>query len=283
MQLLSWVHILLNLVGLLLWLKWREERLHSTRRPTGTTLLSTLKKAGKAPAYQWAYLGALAGLLLVRAIGYWHIGAGVRWTPCVELGAIVLPFRSDMFSRMLMFSAGSQVVFVAEFYFLLLLLSAVNRRVSDTDPMQNQIRAHLGWIDRWPGFVKILLPFVAGGLFWLALGPLLATSGFQLPAKSMNHTAQQAALIGLASFLVWKYFVAGLLLMHLVTSYVFLGNAPIWTFISTTARNLLKPISWLPLQFGKLDFSPVLGAALVLLLGELLSRALPKWYQALPF
>ena len=116
-----------------------------------------------APAYRWLYLGLLAGLVLLRGLGYWQMGIGVRWTPVIDLGAIVIPFRSDKWLRMLAFSPVSLAVFVAEFYFCLLLFSAVNRKVADTEPLQNQIRAHLGWIDRWPGFVKLLLPFLLAG------------------------------------------------------------------------------------------------------------------------
>ena len=283
MQLLGWVHAILNIVGLLLWLKWREEMLQSVRRPVGGALLSTLKRAGDAPAYRWLYLGLLAGLLFLRGIGYWQMGTGVRWTPAIDLGAIVIPFRSDLFLRMLLFSLCSQLVFMAEFYFCLLLLSAANRKVADTEPMQNQIRAHLGNIDRWPGFVKLLLPFVLTASSWMCVSPLLVKLGFLLPSKSVEHTLEQALLLGLASFLVWKYLIAGLLLLHLITSYVFLGNSAFWTFVSATGRNLLKPVAWLPLQAGKVDFTPVVGAALALSLGELLSLWLPRWYSTLPF
>jgi uncharacterized protein YggT (Ycf19 family) len=283
MQLLGWVHVLLNLVGLMLWLKWREEMLQSARRVVGVALVSTLRRAEEAPSRRWLYLGWLAGLVFLRAVGYQVMGTGVRWTPVIDLVAIVIPFRSDLFWRMLSFSVTSQVVFVMEFYFWLLLLSAVNRRVADTEPLQNQIRAHLGFMDRWPGFVKLLLPFLLTGTAWVCVSPLLVKLGFQLPPKSFEHTLEQALLIGLASFLVWKYLVAGLLLVHLITSYVFLGHSPLWTFVSTTGRNLLKPLDWLPLRLGKLDFSPVVGAALVLGLAYLLASLLPRWYRALPF
>ncbi|MCX6902736.1 MAG: hypothetical protein NTW03_04520 [Verrucomicrobia bacterium] len=282
MQLLVLVHFLLNVAGLLLWLRWREERLLSARRAGGGTLLATLRKAGRTPVYRWSNLGLLVGLVLVRALAYWHMGSAIGWTPAIGLGAIVLSFRSDFLGRMVLFSLASLVVFIAEFYFWLLLISVINRKVSDADPWQNRVRAHLGWIERWPAGLKLLLPFLLTAMVWAGLAPLLARLGFQLPAKSMSHTIQQAGVLGLASYLVWKYLMVGLLLSHLVTSYVYLGNAPFWTFINHTGRNLLWPIRWMPLRLGQIDLAPAAAAALVLFLGELGLRELPKLYARLP-
>jgi len=71
-------------------------------------------------------------------------------------------------------------------------------------------------------------------------------------------------------------------LLHLLISYVYLGNSKVWTFIEGTARNLLKPLRWLPLRAGKADFAPILGIALVLTAAELGSRLLTSIYQKLP-
>jgi uncharacterized protein YggT (Ycf19 family) len=283
MQPLDIVHLLLNLVGLLLWLRWREEMLQSSRRSGGLTLLGTLKRTASSSGRRWSWLALLAGLVGLRALGYWQIGSAVRWTPSLDLGALVISFRSDLFGRILIFSVCSQLAFVACFYFWLLLLSAVNRRLSDTDPFQNRIRAHLGWVDRWPAALKLLLPFLFTAGLWLALEPVLGRLGYILPATSLRHTAQQAVLIGLASYLVWKHLIAGLLLLHLVTSYVYLGHSPFWNFIGSSGGSLLRPLSWLPLRLGRIDLSPLLGAALVLFLGELLDRSLPELYRGLPW
>ncbi len=282
MHLLGIVHLLLNLVGLLLWLRWREEMLQSTRR-SGPSLMHTLRRTSNSAGRRWSWLGLLGLLIVLRALGYWHIGSAVRWAPAIDLGAMVISFRSDLLGRILVFSLLSQAVFIACFYFWLFFLSAVNRRVSDSDPFQNRVRAHLGWLERWPALLKALLPFLLTGALWLALEPLLGRLGYIRPATSLGHTAQQALLIGLASFLVWKYLIAGLLLLHLVTSYVYLGNSPFWTFISVTGRNCLKPLAWLPLRMGRIDLAPLLGAALALFLAEVLDRRLPELFRSLPW
>jgi hypothetical protein len=282
MPLLGFVHLLLNLVGLLLWLRWREEMLHFSRRATGGTLLATLRKASSTASSRWTWLGCLLGLLILRAVGYWHIGAAVRWAPFLDLGALVIIFRSDLLSRMLVFSFCSQAAFVAGFYCWLLFLSALNRRVSDAEPVQNRVRAHLGWMERWPAFLKLLTPFLLAAFLWLGLGPLLAKLDFILPARSPNHILQQALVVGLASFLVWKYLLVGLLLLHLLATYVYLGHSPFWTFINLTGRNLLRPLSWIPWRVGRVDPAPLVGAALILFLAELAYRSLPSLYQRLP-
>ena len=55
----------------------------------------------------------------------------------------------------------------------------------------------------------------------------------------------------------WKYFIVGILLLHLLNSYVYFGNHPFWNFVNATARNLLYPLRWLPLRVGKVDFAAV--------------------------
>lgn len=284
MQPLAWLHLLLNIVGLLLWLRWREDALQSRRRGTGGTLLATLKRAGAAERYRWAFPGLLVLLVFLRALGYWSMGTGVLWTPSIDLCALTIPFRSDMFTRMLMFSLVSLILFLMDFYFVLLLLSAANRRIPDTDSWQNQIRAHLGVLERLPSFLKLILPFLVTALVWMGISPLLAKAGYQLPPKSFAPILQQALLIGLASFLAWKYVIVAILLVHFVTSYVYLGNAPFWAFLTATARNLLTPISWVHfLQVGRLDLTPLVGAALVLFLGEAARHGLPWLYRQIPF
>jgi uncharacterized protein YggT (Ycf19 family) len=110
---------------------------------------------------------------------------------------------------------------------------------------------------------------------------LLPRAGYPLPQCSLKQTLQQAPIFGLAGFLVWKYLITGLFVLHLVSSYVFLGNAPFWSFVNLTSRNLLRPIGWIPLRLGRIDLAPLVGAALVLFLGELTTRNLPWLYERL--
>jgi uncharacterized protein YggT (Ycf19 family) len=67
------------------------------------------------------------------------------------------------------------------------------------------------------------------------------------------------------------------LFLHLLVSYVYLGSSPVWDFISLTARNLLAPLKWLPLRTRRVDFAPLVGIVLILLL----LVAVPHFVQVL--
>jgi len=111
-----------------------------------------------------------------------------------------------------------------------------------------------------------------GGLLWLALHPLLAQLAIVPETKSNGQLLEQAAVLGLGTYLAWKYLIVGILVLHLLNSYVYLGNHPVWNFVNATARNLLSPLRWAPLRLGKVDFLPVAAIALVFLVTEPLSR-----------
>ena len=76
--------------------------------------------------------------------------------------------------------------------------------------------------------------------------------------------------------------IAAVLLLHIIGSYIYLGNVPFWNFINSIARTLFKPTSFIPLQWGKFDFSPALVMVLVFLLGRAAERGLLQLYVRLP-
>ena len=277
---MSILDLILNLAGLLLWLSWRGVRVERSRSLTAP-LGHMLKSAGPT-GRKSIYLAILAGLLIVRGLFYWQIGSSTHWTPLVPFGPVVLAFRSDSSSRIFLFSFVSFGFTLAVFYLCVLLLSLVNGKISDGDPQQKWIRMQLGWLESWPWFLKILFPALVSVLVWCALGPLLRRTGIVPPADSFLHLAEQGAVIGLASMLTWKFLIAGVLILHLVNSYVYLGSFSFWTYINATARGLLRPLSFLPLQFARLDFSPVVALAVVFFLAEAASRGLAHLYQRLP-
>ena len=71
-----------------------------------------------------------------------------------------------------------------------------------------------------------------------------------------------------------QFSVTAFLVVHLVGSYVYLGRSPLWDFASLTARNLLAPLAPLPLRLGRLDFAPVVGMGVILLLLQTLPNGL---------
>ncbi len=273
---------ILNLVGLWLWLNWRALGFSATATAPGVSLLRTLRRAEPAPPKRWGYLVALAVLLLFRTVIYRQVGAAIHWTPHVHLGILSLPFRSDSPGRMLLFSLFSFGLLLGLCYLWLLALSVVNWRLPDGDALQRLVRLQLGWVERLPVLVRLLLPPLFAALLWFGSNPLLVRLGIVPPAVSTWHTVQQGLVMGLATFPAWKYLLLAILLMYLVNNYVFLGNSPVWLFVQATGQNLLAVVRWLPLRLGRVDFTPLLGIILVILATDFGTRWLTELYRRLP-
>lgn len=277
------VDFILNCAALLLWLHWRALGFVRSTSTVRVSLLSTLKKAEPAGRGRWIYLAGLLALLVLRSFFYSQMGAAMNWMPSLNLVAIHLSFRSDYLSRMFLFSGLSFGLMLAGFYAWLLLLSVANRKAPESEPWQKRVRLHLGWLERLPAAVKFFLPMAGGALLWFLASPGLVRLGMLPPPVSQVHLGEQAIVLGAATFLVWKLLIALLFLLYLMNSYVFLGNFPFWSFVNLTARNLLRPLNWLPLQIGKMDLAPLLGMALVYLLAEASASWLAILYQRLPW
>jgi len=279
---MDFLNFLLNLAGLLLWLNWRSIGFVARAMASSASLLGTLKRTQSTAASRWPHLAGLVALLLFRSVFYWQVGSALRWTPQLSLAVLTIPFRTNFLGLALLFSWFSFGLTLAAFYLSLVLLSLANRRVSDTDPLQRLVRLHLGWIEPCPILAKLLMPPLVAALLWLLVAPVFSRLNLVPPASTVGITFQKGLIIGAAAFRSWEFLIVGLLLLHLLISYVYLGNSKVWTFIEGTARNLLKPLRWLPLRAGKADFAPILGIALVLTAAELGSRLLTSIYQKLP-
>jgi uncharacterized protein YggT (Ycf19 family) len=277
------IDFILNLAALLLWWSWLAIRFDPLTKTSAASLIGTLRKADPTGPKRWKYLATLLALLLLRAGIYHLLSPALHWTPALELDIIDLSFRSDLMGRMLLFSLLSFALTLGVFYLWVLLLSVANSGVPDLDPFQRLVRLYFKWLENWPWLVKLFLPFVAGALLWLALHPILTGMAIVPKGRSNLQVLEQAALIGATTYLAWKYLIVGVLLLHLLNSYVYLGNHAIWNFINTTARNLLHPLRWLPLRLGKVDFLPLIGIALVFLVTETFSRLPMRYYHLLPF
>jgi uncharacterized protein YggT (Ycf19 family) len=80
---------------------------------------------------------------------------------------------------------------------------------------------------------------------------------------------------------VLKFLLVAVLALHLLNSYVYLGDLPLWSFVNATARSLLRPLQWLPLRAGRVDFAPLLAIAVVLAGAQWSQRGLAQLYQKL--
>ena len=275
------IDFILNLAGLLLWLNWRSVRFDPLGKRTPATLIGTLRRAEPRRLRRWHLLAALGGLLLLRALFYWQIGSAARWTGTLNLSVITLSFRSDYFVRMLLFSIFSFGLTLGVFYLWLLLLSILAG--PEPLPFHRLVRMPLGGIDRWARGVKFLLPLFVMATFWWLASWLLAELQIIPKPVSTAQRFEESLVIGLSSYLTWKYLAGALLVLHLLNSYIYFGKHPFWGYVNAGAQTLLSPLRALPLRVGKADFAPVVGIVLVFLVAELAGRGLVLLYGKLPF
>lgn len=276
------LHSILNLVALLLWVNWRGMGFKEYV-PYRSTLVHTLRSADARPTGRWRYLVALAALLYLRGMLYQQVGPALKWVPTLDLGVLTLPFRSDQPWRMMLYSGLTFLSLMTAFHLGLLLLSAVNRAIPDTQPVQHLVRLHLGAVDRWPAAFKLLLPVVIITPLWLTLHPLLVAAGLLPAAAGFRLMIEQGLVLSLAAFLFLKPLVLAILLVYLVNSYVYLGRSPLLDFTSDTARQMLTLLRWLPLQWRRIDFAPVVLGGLIWLAGRGIERGLGTLFGRLPF
>jgi uncharacterized protein YggT (Ycf19 family) len=280
---MGWLNLVIDLAALTLWLNWHQLRSDPLAKTTPATLVGTLKRAETARPKRWKFPAALAALLAARAWLYLELSGVVNLTPKLRLGFVSIPFRADLPVHMLVFSVLSFCFVLAGFYLWMLLLSTVNRGTAEANPVHKLVQLQVKWLERWPNSLKLLCPFLLGCLAWLALHPLLHRLGVVPGNKSAAQLAAQAAVIGLSTYLAWKYLVLGVLLLHLVNTHVYLGDLPVWNYLDATGRNLLSPLHWLPLRAGRVDFLPLLVMALVILVARFVEKPPGSFYQWLPF
>ena len=277
---------ILNLVALLLWLHWRSLRFDPLTQRIPATLVGTLRPAEPRRLAGWKWLVGLGFLLATRALVYRGIGDPVEWTPKLNLGVVVPALRGDNLQLDLLYSVLSFMRLLLIFYFWLLVLAAINHRTLEPDPLLKLVRLQLGRCARWPWPWAVSLPVVLAASLWVVLHPLLVHLDLAGPAGSTAHLLEQGALVGMSLLLTLQFLLPGLLLLYIVSSYVYLGTNPFWEFISASARNLLAPLRLL--RLGKLDLAPAVGIVLVilvlhflpnLLLAELTQHHLSFWPQ----
>lgn len=260
------INFILDIAGLLLWLSWRSIPFDPLTRATPATLAGTVRRAEPPRLKRWHFLAVLLGLLFVRAIFYWQIGPAVNWTPRLDLGVLALAFGGSAFVTPLLFSILSFARTWIIFHFWLLALAIINGRSTEAGPIQKMILLQLGWVARWPRAVQIVAPALFTAVSWMAVHPLLAWVGMVHRTQSISHLLGQGAILGATIYFTLKNLLPAFLFLYVIVSYVYLGSSPFWNFLSATSRRVLLPLNRLPLHFGRIDFAPLIGIVLILLL-----------------
>lgn len=269
---------ILNVAGFLLWLNWCTARLDPMARATARTLLGTLKPVAPIRFRRWPLLAWIVLLLVGRAIFYWELGPALNWNPTLDLGAVVLPFKSGSFAQVLLFSLLSYVRIFVILYLWIIFLKAVAPSDARENPTAKLLKLYLGRLAHWPTAVQLIVPFVAGAVLWIGLEPVLVKLGITLPAHSVLQLLNRAALVGVGSYVTLRWLIAFLLLVHLVDTYVYMGKTSALEFGVATAANLLRPLRKIRLRIGKIDLADLIGIALVFLIGEAVLWVLPRLY-----
>jgi len=120
-------------------------------------------------------------------------------------------------------------------------------------------------------------------LFWWLASWTFGWLGISLKQISMAERFEQSLVIGLGSYLLWKFPLGALLLLHLLNSYIYFGKHPVWKYINVTAQKLLQPLRKIPLRIGRVDFAPVLAITVIFFAAEGAGRGLGWLYARLPF
>jgi uncharacterized protein YggT (Ycf19 family) len=276
------VDFILNLAGLLLWIKWRSLPFDPIHKRTPATLVGTLRRAAPSRFRRWHLLVVIALLLLCRAGFYRLLGPAIGWTAKLDLVVTMPVFHSSLFGQILLFSFLSFGLTLVVFYLCLLLLSLLNKNPSAADPIHQLVRMPLGGIDLWPRWAKIVLPFAGTALVWWLASWLLVWQEILPKPPSPTHRIGESLIIGLGSYLAWKFPAAALLVLRLLNTYIYFGKHPVWNYVNKTALALLAPLRSVPLRVGKADFEPIVGIVLVFLAAEFLERSLVFLYARLP-
>jgi hypothetical protein len=288
-MLMGLIDFILNLAGLLMWLSWHSVQYDPLTKRTPATLLGTLRPAQASRWQRWHLLAAIAALLLVRAFVYWLVGSADNWVGRLDFGVVSIPIPfhshlSDLFFRISLYSLLSFGLALGVVYIWLLLLSIL----AGPDPIHRLVRVQLGAVDRWPRWVKALLPLLLTVIFWWLATWLF--SSLEVSNGSRTHfiprpnsafqRLESALIVGLGSYLAWKFVIAILLVLHGLNTYIYFGPHPFWGYVNATARTLLHPLRWA--RLGKVDFAPVVGLVIVLITSTEMQKWLGWLYGKLP-
>ena len=269
---------ILNLVGLLLWFNWRAARFDPLSKSTPATLAGTLRRAEKTSLKSWHLPLGIVSLIMVRALFYNFIysefGSALNWAGRVDFGVISVPFcgKASSLFTMLLYSIYSFSVTLGVFLMWVLLLSMLKSGAMETDSLRQLLRLHLGRVERWTWISKLVLPLLIIVPLWWAGSWLLTYWAILPPVSGMLARIEQASLVGLGSYLAWKYLIIGTLCLYFVSSYIYFGKQPLWQHLDVIARLLLMPLRPLPLRFGKIDFAPIVGAGIILLAAQVVEQ-----------
>ena len=274
---MEWLHLILNLTALLLWMHWRAGTM--PRPKPVNAIAGPTPRLGPVFRHSWIFLVVLVTLLGLRAVFYHQFGPGLDWIPSLDLLNESPHFRSDHFPRALAYSVLSFGRWLVALYFGLALLSTIHPNFDDSSQWPKFLKAQFGWIGNWPATMHWLTTLA------LAVGVHFGELKWMETIGVLSQPADIPRLLPILITLdlqAMVYLTMLLLALYLLNSYVYFGEQNFWRNVDESGRRLLMPLRPIRMVVGKIDFAPVLALGIVYCINLLLHQEqLTKWAIAL--
>jgi uncharacterized protein YggT (Ycf19 family) len=251
-----------DLVALLLWLRATSFRTQPSARPRAISPLASIQPVDRLTPSLWAAAGILL-LLFGRSMVYWKIGSAVSWSPTLNLPSVALPFRSDLFTRMIALSFLTFGISLYLFYTSALVLLSLAPGLAGKNPPLDYLRRETRVWGEFPKISCAIFPFLCGFLFWILTRPVWVSFQLLPASHSWKSVLKEAAVLGLNAYIPLQYILYVLLGFAFMNSSIFFGTNAVIQILVTTSTSLIHPLRKLPLTFGKWDLRPILLIILI--------------------
>ncbi len=252
--------ILLNLLGLGLWASAAIAPRSQDQDPAADS------------AARRILLGCLLLLLALRALLFW-----ILWPDRdleIDLGAVDYYTTGKGFTSHLVHSLCSFLAFLFLFHLWVLGLRLALGRVPGVARATGRV---LGPAGRWPPLAGLALSLLGGMALWIACWGIGRAAGLELQYESLARHCLRAPLVALSLWTTFAALIQILLLLHLILSYVHLGDHPFLAMVDRGAEAFLRPLRLLPLRIARIDTAPLLGVVLYGMAGLFAQKLILQW------
>ena len=261
------LNLFLDLAAVSLWLSWRGFGTVPSRRPAGT-LGANLRPVDVRVPRRYVQLAGFIGLIIGRAFLYSQLGDGVNWVALWSPGAVTIAFRSDAFSRMLLFSGLSAISAVIVAYSWLIVVSSLSPTKKDPDPISRALRAELKPLTGLPFGLGLIVPISAAAILWLVSAPLISRVALGPQFRSITLLVEQSVVVGFGILPSLRIPLLSIVFLKGLAEFVYFGVHPFWGFIEQAGGRLCRPFSWL--RLGRVDLSPFAALLVIWVVGRVL-------------
>jgi len=251
---MDWLHGILNLTGLLLWVSWRTGTMPRSQPPRN--LAGPTPRQGPVYRRSWIYLLVLLALLGGRAIFYNQFGPGLNWYPHLNLLDVFHPFKSDSLPHALAYSVLSFGHWLVALYFCFAMLGTVQPKSESTETWRNFLKAQFAW----PGGLAVPLQWLA--VIGIAFAFRFAETTWIASLESIGTPSSHLPLLVLLDLRAANYLIMTLLALYLLNNYVYFGEQTFWKTVEESGKRLLTPLRILPWEARKIDFAPIVALAI---------------------